>query len=117
MFKSVTYDGFDHAPELRAVCEGLTAALAAIRHWPHERMAIRWVLDRLDLPEAGGATIEFRITDGWTGTDRLRVAEALLRDRAEMLWLVKSMWMDMNSRFLDERVKGFNLPTVLGGVE
>jgi hypothetical protein len=117
MFKSVKYEGFENAPELRQVCEGLTFALECIRHLPHELMSFRWILDRLDLAEVGGATVVCELSHDWTGTDRLRVGEALLRDREEMVRLIRRMWYDMNDRFLGEKIRGFNLTPALQGVE
>lgn len=113
MFKSVTYDGFDNHPDLRAVCEGLTAALAASRSMPHKRIALRWVLD----PDAVETpTVEFTMTDELADTDSVRLEERQLRNREETLSTLRHLRNDMLDRLMDRIIEGFDRNPTTAGV-
>lgn len=113
MFKSVTYEGFDRAPELRQVCEGLTAALAAIRPMPQKRIALRWALDphAVETP-----TVEFTMTDDLADTDSVRLSEPQLRNREETLSTLRQLRNDMLDRLMDRIIEGFELNRTTAGV-
>ena len=113
MFKSVKYEGFERAPELRAVCEGLTAALATSRAWPHKRIALRWLLEPVPaVPPA----VELLVTDDLTGSESVRLGEPLLRDREEALATLRQLRADQLDRFIDRIIDGFDLSAPLEGV-
>jgi hypothetical protein len=113
MFKSVTYEGFENAPELRTVCEGLTADLAATRAMPHKRIALRWVCGT---PAGGPPTVEFTMTDDLADTDSVRLSESQLRDREETLYTLRQLRNDMLDRLMDRIIDGFELSRSTAGV-
>lgn len=116
MFKSVTYEGFESAPELRQRCEAIASRLEARRILPSKRITLRWALHGEPAGVSTGREVEFQLTDDRIGTERLCVPTAELDDGEEVVDAIIRRRMLMLDRFMDGIIDGFEINRVPEGV-
>lgn len=116
MFKSVTYEGFENAPELRAQCEAVTARLAARRFLPAKRIGIHWRRYGEPLGSPASREVEVRLTDELIGSERLRLSPDQLSESESAVEAITRRRMSMLDQFLDRTFEGFENNRVTEGV-